>query len=207
MRFPKDQPPGQVPVNQQGMTMRFNCAQCGKETDRPAGHVNRARAQGMNLYCSRECSGLGRRVEKSADQRKEEKRLYDMEYRQRNTEERKAKKAEYYKRTRDPMKEAEKRKERMSLHVEYCRRPEYRAWKKSYDRKHRAEKQYGEFADCFLLAMDIRDECLSRMTDYEIRVEKGTINKALKRKRNDIRTYSNASEIGPLGNLERGQRR
>lgn len=187
--------------------MEFNCAHCGDQADRPAGHVNRARARGMNIYCSLECSGLGRRSEKTAEQKKEAKRLYDIEYRARDPEGRKALKAAYYQRTKDPVKEASKRKERMPLHVEYCRRPEYRAWKKSYDRKHRATKQYGEFADCFLLVMDIRDECLSRMTDYEIRVEKGTINKALKRKRDDLRTYSNSPEIGPLGNLERGQRR
>lgn len=187
-------------------SMRFNCSHCGMEADRPSGHVNRSRAAGMNIYCSRDCLGLGRRKEKTEEQRKYEKRIYDMQYRDLNSAAIKAKKADYYQRTRDPVKEAEKRKGRMSLHVEYCRRPEYRAWKKSYDRQYRAVKHYGAFADCFLLVMDIRDECLSRMTDYEIRLEKGTINKALKRKRDDQRTHSNASENGPLGNLERGER-
>jgi hypothetical protein len=37
---------------------------------------------------------------------------------------------------------AEYRKQRMHLHVEYCRRPEYRAWKREYDRKYRA-KEFG----------------------------------------------------------------
>ena len=186
--------------------MQFNCAQCGKEADRPTGHVNRARARGMSLYCSRECSGLGRRSGKTSEQRKEEKRVYDVDYRSRNLASIKAKKAAHYQKTRDPVKEAAKRKERMPLHVEYCRRPEYRAKKKVYDRKYRAVKHYGAFADCFLLVMDIRDECLSRMTDYEIRLEKGTINKALKRKRDDQRAYSNAFENGALGNIERGKR-
>ncbi|MDX3926772.1 MAG: hypothetical protein QHC90_13335 [Shinella sp.] len=185
--------------------MQFNCAHCGKEADRPAGHVNRARAQGLNLYCSRLCSGLGRRNGKTIEERKEAKRLYDIEYRARDPEGRKASKAAYYQRTKDPVKEAAKRKERMPFHVEYCRRPEYRAKKKVYDRQYRAHKHYGDFAECFLLVMDIRDECLSRMTDYEIRLEKGTLNKALKRKRDDQRAYSNSPENGPLGNLERGE--
>lgn len=186
--------------------MQFECAHCTKLADRPAGHVNRARAQGNKLFCSRECSGIHRRKWKSGAQRKEEKRLYDMEYRDRNRAALKAKKADYYKRTRDPVKEAEKRKERMPLHVEYCRRPEYRAKKKVYDRQYRAVKHYGAFADCFLLVMDIRDECLSRMTDYEIRLEKGTLNKSLKRRRDYERSVCNSPEIGPLGNLERGER-
>lgn len=186
--------------------MNFICAQCGSSADRPTGHVKRSRAKGMNLYCSRECFGLGRRSEKTLEERKAQKRIYDMHYRLRNIEERKAKKAEYYHRTKDPIREAQKRKERMPLHIEYCRRPEYKAWKKSYDRQHRAVKHYGAFADCFLLVMEIRDECLSRMSDYEIRLEKGTLNKALKRKRDGQRAYSNAPENGPLGNLERGER-
>lgn len=185
--------------------MQYECAHCGKTSDRPSGHVNRARARGDNLYCSRACSGFGRRKGKTQDQRKEEKRLYDIEYRARNSEELRRKKHAYYQRTRDPSKEAKKRKERMPSHIEYCRRPEYRTWKKSYDRRYRAVKHYGAFAECFLLVMDIRDECLSRMTDYEIRLEKGTLNKALKRKRDDQRTYSNVSENCPLGNLERGE--
>lgn len=188
--------------------MEFNCAHCGALADRPTGHVNRSRARGLNLYCSIACSGLGRRTaeEKTTEQRKAEKAAYDAEYRAKNLLKIKARKAAYYQRTHDPVKEAEVRKRRMPLHVEYCRRPEYRAKKKTYDRKHRAEKHYGEFAECFVLVMDIRDECLSRMTDYEIRLEKGTLNKALQRKRHDQRAYSNAPENGPLGNLERGER-
>lgn len=188
--------------------MIFNCAYCGKEGHRRSGEVNRANRTGMNLYCDRECAGRGRRslVVKSVDQQKAEKAAYDREYRERNREARKAQKAAYYKRTRDPIKEAEIRKSRMHLHVEYCRRPEYRGKKKIYDRQYRAKKFYGDFAECFLLTMAIRDECLSRMTDYEIRLEKGTLNKSQQRKRHDLRAYCNTPENGPLGNLERGER-
>lgn len=187
--------------------MEFRCAHCGEKADKPAGHVNRARSQGRKLFCSRVCFGLDRRIEKTDAQRKEEKRLYDIQYRARDVEDRKRRKAQYYQRTKDRVKEAEIRKRRMPQHVEYCRRPEYRQWKKTYDRQYRAHKQYGDFADCFLLVMEIRDECLSRMTDYEIRLEKGTLNKSLQRKRDYERTLRNSPEVGPLGNLEHGQRR
>ncbi len=40
----------------------FECAHCGTTASRRAGDVNRARRQGLQLYCDRRCSGLGRRV-------------------------------------------------------------------------------------------------------------------------------------------------
>jgi hypothetical protein len=186
--------------------MEFSCAHCGITADKRSGEINRARAQGRKLFCSRICFGLDRRTGKTIEERKAEKAVYDKGYRLRDPEGLKARKHDYYKRTRDPVKEAQIRKERMPLHVEYCRRPEYVAWKKHYDRKYRAEKFYGELAECFLLVMDIRDECLSRMTDYEIRLEKGTLNKSTRRKRDYERSISNGLENGSLGNLERGER-
>lgn len=184
----------------------FNCSRCGNETNRPTGHVNRARARGDNLYCSRACSGFARRTGKTVEERKAEKSAYDREYRKRDPEELKARKAAYHKATYDPAKAAVERKAKSAQHAEYCRRPEYRQWKKAYDRQYRANKEYGEFADCFLLVMDIREECLSRMTDYEIRLEKGTLNKSTKRRRDYERSICNSPEIGTLGNLERGER-
>jgi hypothetical protein len=57
------------------------CPQCGKAVDKPTGAVNRALNIGAPIYCGRECAGLGRRLEKSVEQKKEEKRLYDIDYR------------------------------------------------------------------------------------------------------------------------------
>ncbi len=187
--------------------MRINCAHCQKPRDLHAGHVKRSLARGDNLYCSRLCSGLGRRKNKSKAQKVEEKRLYDMEYRQQNMERITKAKRERHKRTYDPAKEAIKRKAKMPRHVEYCRQPAYRVYKARYDREYRARKEYGEFWECFLLADDIRSEALKRMTDYEIRLSKGTLNKHLQRKRALARSQRAEPEIGALGNLERGQRR
>lgn len=187
--------------------MKIICHQCGLQTEKRTGEVNRALNAGLKLFCSKVCFGLSRRNGKTAKQKKAEKAAYDQEYRKRDPEALKAKKAAYYQRTHDPIREAEIRKGRMPRHIEYCRRPEYREWKKTYDRQYRAVKHYGDYAECFLLVMDIREECLSRMSDYEIRLSNGTLNKSTQRKRDNERSYSNSPEIGPLGNLEFGQRR
>ncbi len=183
------------------------CAQCGTERRMYVGHVNRAQKNGNRLFCSRECSGVARRKFKSDEQKKAEKKAYDAEYRVRDVEGRKAKKADYYQRTKDREKEARIRKERMPKHVEYCRRPEYVAWKREYDRQYRAKADYGEYWEAFILALDIRRECLSQMTDTEIRMQNGTFGKSQKRKRDYERTLSKEFEVGPLGSLELGQRR
>jgi len=162
--------------------MKFNCVYCGKSTDKPAGHVNRARARGLNLYCGRFCSGLGRRDGKTKEQRKEEKRLYDIEYRAKNLAAIKAKKKAYFQRTYDCKAAAEYRKQRMHLHIEYCRRPEYKAWKREYDRKYRA-KEFGAFAEAYLLTMDLNREIKGRTTRHEIKYQNGGTNKAQQRRR------------------------
>jgi hypothetical protein len=189
--------------------MKVECAFCGKESDKPSGAVNRALKKNAPLYCNRVCAGLGRRKGKSDAEKREEKRLYDIEYRTKNRALLKTKKAAYFRRTYDPQEAAVKRKERMPFHVEYCRRPEYREYKRGYDRQHRAKKFYGPFWESFLLTMDIRSEALSRQSDYEIRLEKGTLCKTQRRKRDyeATRTHREELEVGPLGNLERGQRR
>lgn len=186
--------------------MQFTCAYCGKIADKSAGAVNRARNAGMNLYCNRVCSGLGRRrAPKSVEQRKAEKRDYDAARRVALAAEIKAEKAAYHKRTYDPAKQREYNQRRMPHHVEYCRRPEYREWKREYDRRYRANKEYGEFADCFLLVMDIRAECLSQMTDYEIRYAKGGVAKTQQRRRDYEQLNREEPEIGALGDFERGE--
>ena len=80
---------------------------------------------------------------------KAEKAAYDREYRAKNRALLKAKRAAYYAKVgplrRD--KEREIRKKRMPQHIEYCRRPEYKKYKFTYDRKREAA-EYGEFAEC-----------------------------------------------------------
>lgn len=130
-----------------------------------------------------------------------------MRYREENLETLKTKKSRYFKETYDPKKAAIERKARMAYHVEYCQSPDYKAWKAEYDKGYRAKKEYGEFWECFLLSLEIRNETLERMSDYEIRLGKGTLGRTQKSKRDHARTQRSKLEIGPLGDIKRGQRR
>lgn len=108
--------------------MIIKCAYCGNENDFPTGKVNRARNNGLNIYCDRKCAGLGRRTNKTIQQKKEEKRIYDNAYRLRNSEKIKIKKSEYFKRdyAKNPEKYKEFRIKRMPKHLEYCRNEKYK---------------------------------------------------------------------------------
>lgn len=116
-------------------------------------------------------------------QKVEEKRLYDMEYRRKNRRLLAGKKRAYFERTYDPVKAAKVRAVRMPLHVEYCRQPRYKRWKRRYDQKHRAQRMFGPYAESFLLLRKIEKEVTSRMSKYEIGLTNGTINKAMQRRR------------------------
>lgn len=176
--------------------MKYKCAHCGKAADKAAGHVNRARAAGLNLYCNRRCSGLGRRSGKTKAQKREEKRLYDIVYRAKNREKRKAQKREYHERTYDPVKAAAYRKTRMPYHVEYCRRPDYVKWKKSYDRKYRAKKDFGPFAEAAMVLSDLNLEINGRGNRHEIKYQNGGTNKAQRRKREGRQEERGRNEAG-----------
>lgn len=158
------------------------CAYCGKPSAKVAGHVNRSRAAGLNLYCDRKCAGLGRRKGKTKAQKIAEKKAYDAEYRKRDVEAMKARKHAYHLRTYDPAKAAVKRKGTMARHVEYCRRPEYKAWKRQYDKQYNAAV-YGPFADCALLLQALNAEIATRMSKYEIYMANGRYDKYSERKR------------------------
>lgn len=162
--------------------MKYKCAHCGKQSDKSAGHINRARAAGLNLYCNRRCSGLGRRDGKTVAQKREEKRLYDIEYRAKNLKRILAGKAEYHKRTYDPVKAAVVRKKRMPYHVEYCRQPWYRAWKRDYDARYRALK-LGAFAEAYRLTIELNQEIKRRYNHGEIKYQNGCTNKSQRRER------------------------
>ena len=95
---------------------------------------------------------------------KEAKAAYDREYRRKNRARLKAEKAAYFQRTYDPVKAAKERKKKMPKHVEYCRQPEYKAWKKKYD-KHRRSKKYGEFAEAHQLLVELTKEINRQMPD------------------------------------------
>lgn len=67
----------------------------------------------------------------------------------------------------------------MHRHVEYCRSPEYRAWKKQYDQKYCAQKKYGEFWESAILLRKLEGE----YNQEEVRQINNLHNKTQKRKR------------------------
>lgn len=183
------------------------CEQCGKPVEVENGTINRARRRGNALYCGRTCGGLGRRKWKTEEQKSEEKAVYDMLYRANNAQMLKEKKAAHFQATYDPVVAALKRKKTMPRHVEYCRRPEYKEWKQEYDRRYRAEQEYGEFADAFLLVTDINREILERATRYEIDLENGKLGKAQRRKREYARIVGGEPQKHALGHASADQER
>ena len=95
---------------------------------------------------------------------KEAKSEYDRKYRKKNSARLKAEKAAYFQRTYDPVKAAKERKKKMPAHVEYCRQPEYKAWKKEYDKKRRSSK-FGDFADAHVVLLKLIKEIRKQMPD------------------------------------------
>jgi hypothetical protein len=166
-----------------GTRTAFVCAYCKAKGTQPTNAVNRARKAGLRLYCNRTCAGLGRRTNKTKAQKVAEKRLYDMEYREKNLATLKAKEAAYFQRTYDPVTAAAHRKTRMPYHVEYCRRPEYKKWKAQYDKKYNSQKDYGPFAEAAMLITDLRHEIKGRISRNDIYKQNGTLCKTQKRRR------------------------
>lgn len=131
---------------------------------------------------------------------KAEKAAYDREYRKKNAARLKEQKAAYFKRTYDPVEAAIKRKKRMPYHVEYCRQPEYKAWKKAYDRKRRKGK-FGPFAEAYEVLMMLKAEIRKQMPDrferyaQARRMQWNPINQARRRMKQDGRNKSYGSEL------------
>lgn len=163
--------------------MKYLCQVCNAETNKPTGEYNRALRKGYIPTCSKKCGGARRRTNKPAIQKKLEKRLYDMQYREVNKEYRKKQKSEYFQRTYDPIKAAELRKLTMPRHVEYCRQSHYKEYKRQYDQKYRAKEEYGEFWESFLTLQKIEKEVDDRMDWTEIRTINGVLNKKQTRRR------------------------
>jgi hypothetical protein len=101
--------------------------------------------------------------------RKKQKAAYDREYRKHNKERIRAKKAAYHKRTYDPVEAAKERRKRAPQHLEYCRQPNYKEWKRDYD-KRRRDSKFGEFAEAYeafkALIREIRKQMPDRFERY-----------------------------------------
>ena len=187
------------------LTMRCARQGCANIVRQSVGLVNRALRNGQPLYCGRRCAGIARQQVRTVEEQKEIKRLYDAARRTRLRERLKAQRAAYFQRTYNPAEAAVKRHERMPYHVEYCRQPQYKKKKAGYDRKRRAA-EYGDFAEAYLLLLGVDREVNSRSSDYEIRLQNGTLNKTTRRRRDYTASVGGEFKDGPLANPLRDQR-
>lgn len=162
------------------------------------GAYNRAQKKGLNVYCNKVCSGIGRRTDKAPEQKKIEKAEYDAKYREAMADKLKLDKAEWFKKyyTANPEKYRQRRKDGMERHLQYLSRPEYKQWKANYDKKYLSQKKYGAFAEAAIILREL-EKYIDR---YEARLLKGTFNKTKKRKQNVKSINSNQFEKHPLGN-------
>jgi hypothetical protein len=146
--------------------------------------LHRAQHLQAPLYCSRACSGLGRRRGKTTAERVEAKRRYDANYRTTHKEVLKKKKQRYWathKHLQAPKQKVYRQTHR-AAHTAYCQQPAYKAYKQGYDRQHRA-KEYGPMAEAVLVLWALEAEIRQRAMWAERASFKGTLNKAQQRRR------------------------
>jgi hypothetical protein len=151
---------------ERGKMQKILCPACGKKSLRNVSAINRAKKMGLKIYCNKKCSAIGHRKENPKTSRnpnwKQMKADYDREYRRKNKKLLKKKKQEYFQATYDPKQAAIERKKTMPQHVEYCRQPEYKAYKAKYDKKIRAE-QFGDFKDAYAVLLKLTKEIKKQM--------------------------------------------
>lgn len=160
------------------------CANCGVEFECGVDKFNRGRS-GKRIFCCMEHFYETRRKHLTKEEKVAKKSAYDLQ--RRNGEKRQEildKKKDHFKRTYDPVKAAEYRKKRMAFHVEYCRRPEYKEWKKKYDEMYNAKIAFGEYAEAAL----ILEKILLMIDNRAIKEHNGLICKSQKRKRAWLKT-------------------
>lgn len=177
-------------------TIQLVCDTCGETFDAIPGAVNRATKLGTKVrFCSRPCAGLARRAPPvPIDEKRRKKSAYDAAHRAAKAAEIRAKKnAAYLANHAERLRQmAEKRadpvyREKMRAYQrEHSARPEWKAHKKTYDRRFKAEKKYGpEWAEAAIALWELEDAISEKMpTRQERYAAKGTLNKSQARKRN-----------------------
>lgn len=145
------------------------------------GHYNRAMKLGLNVYCSRKHSGIGRRRNATPEDLKREKYFYDAFLHLADPEKKKEAAKAYFKKdyAENPEKYKQWRRERKEKHNEYCRRPEYKAYKHKYDVERHHKSMYGEFWEASVLLNELEKHIDNR----EAKKSTGLICKSQKRKR------------------------
>lgn len=159
--------------------MEIICPQCNKKVQKKTGSVNRAIKIKAPIYCGKKCSGLARRKNRTVEEKKKIKSEYDKIYRKKNANKIKERNRLY---DSSPLGRAMQKRNREKFkqyHLEYCRTPEYRKYKRDYDHKHHLKNKYGEFWEAASILVKLNSILPSKTIKYN----QGIINKTQKRKR------------------------
>lgn len=173
--------------------MKAICKHCGIEFEKSAGHLNRANKLGVPVFCTTEHFYASRRIERTDEEKKAIKADYDRDYCK--TEKRKASARNYNETPAGRAMQKRQREKNKESHLEYCRTPEYKAWKIKYDQQHRAKKQYGEFWESAILLEQIDKHIASVADKNHLRTINGTFNKSKRRKKQWLRLLKNLPQL------------
>lgn len=164
--------------------MIIKCSHCGKDAEKHTGHVNRVLQMGNKLYCDKTCAGLGRRVERTIEEKKRIKSEYDKQRTDRHElwfllwrafEFR----VDY---EENPEKYKKERQRKYKKHLEYLQTDKYKEWKRKYDIKYLAKKEYGIYWESAILLKELEEHLLKIRPDG-IKFQMGIVNKKQKRQR------------------------
>lgn len=147
--------------------MNLVCCYCGKSflvKENNIGTRKRSIRLGLPIYCNLTCAGLGRRTDETPEEKKAIKAWYDrfltasMTEEERELEELQRMVYFQWEYARNPEKHRLRRQKRMEAHIEYCRQPEYKEYKKGYDEQYRAKKDYGEYWEAAIALKNLDKE-------------------------------------------------
>lgn len=162
----------------------MKCPHCGNDLNRKQGYVNRAKKLGVPIYCSKKCSGLARRIERTDEEKKKIKSDYDKARRDGPLKYRILEEKRQYAKTptgRAVQKRQREKEYRKKYQAEFIKKPEYVKWKHDYDQQYHAKNKYGEFWEAALVLRKIEEIVLPEKE--QIRIQNGISNKSQKRKR------------------------
>lgn len=147
--------------------MRLKCNYCGKTFNVKENNIGQRRKSirlGLPIYCNKICAGLARRTNETIEEKKANKQWYDLFIRESMTDDERNLKTlqalvlfhmDY---AANPDKYRQERQRKMPAHVEYCRQPEYKKYKKRYDEQYRAKKNFGEYWECAIILKNLDNE-------------------------------------------------
>lgn len=183
-------------------TTEITCAHCGNKSMKPNSAVNRARRDGKEMFCGRGCFAAFRITKK--EDKLAKKRVWASKFREENADEitqynREWAANHYDIKTKHGRENRRKKKEYDERH-----RLENPEMYKAKGRRCKAKRRYGDYAEVWFLLRELRQEVLSKHTDYELRRLNETDHKTRKRNIKNEETISTNFEISPMGNTKQG---